>query len=103
MTQPHNFAECPSPQECDLHRRVPAPDIPEEAIPHVIAYLRWMADDDGAHGGTFCRWDRNWLGEEADRLEGTGRHAEPAKVAPEGGANHPRGLDGDGAPARDGP
>ena len=47
---------------------VPAPVIPDEAKPHLIAYLEWLGNDDGSHGGLFCRWDRNALLDHAHQL-----------------------------------
>jgi hypothetical protein len=71
----HTIDQCPDRLTCELHRLVPAPEIPEEAKPYVVAYLRWLGDDEGVHGGMLCRWDRNAMLEQADRIEGTGRNA----------------------------
>jgi len=65
----HTIDQCPDRQTCVIHRQVPPPEIPAEALPHVIAYLRWLGDDEGSHGGMFCRWDRNEMIELANGLE----------------------------------
>jgi hypothetical protein len=64
----HNWADCPDTRICAAHRRVSAPEIPIEARPHVIAYLRWLGNDEGDHGGLWCRGDRNLMIEHAERL-----------------------------------
>lgn len=61
-----------TPEELRRLQQVPPPEIPVEARPHVAAYLRWLGDDDGAHGGLFCRWDRNEMIEHADKIENLG-------------------------------
>lgn len=74
----HTIDKCPDRQTCEYHRQVPPPDLPEEARPHVIAYLRWLANDRGSHGGLFCRWDSNELDDIADQLETDGTSDVPS-------------------------
>lgn len=50
------------------YQRVPEPEIPEAMRLFLAHYLRWLANDDGTHGGMHCRWDRNSLAERADRI-----------------------------------
>jgi hypothetical protein len=50
------------------YQRVPEPEIPEAMRLFLAHYLRWLANDDGTHGGMHCRWDRNSLTDRADRI-----------------------------------
>jgi len=53
----------------DAYQRVPEPEIPDGMRVFLAHYLRWLANDDGTHGGMQCRWDRADLAERADRIQ----------------------------------
>jgi hypothetical protein len=65
----HTFDQCPNPHGCAVHARIDPPQIPNEVKPYVAAYLRWLGNDEASHGGTHCRFDRDWLNGHAEDLE----------------------------------